>query len=54
MNPLADKDFLRELDQNREREVFAKIVSLDYDENPIEEIKDYIRKRFPSNFHPKK
>lgn len=38
MNPLADKDFLRELDQNREREVFAKIVSLDYDENPIEEI----------------
>lgn len=38
MNPLADKDFLRELDQNKEREVFAKIVSLDYDENPIEEI----------------
>lgn len=38
MNPLADKDFLRELDQNREREVFAKIVSLDYNENPIEEI----------------
>ena len=38
MNPLVDKDFLRELDQNREREVFAKIVSLDYDENPIEEI----------------
>lgn len=38
MNPLADKDFLRELDQNREREVFAKIISLDYDENPIEEI----------------
>lgn len=38
MNPLADKDFLRELDQNREREVFAKIISLDYNENPIEEI----------------
>ena len=37
-NYLLDKDFLRELDQNREREVFAKIVSLDYDENPIEEI----------------
>lgn len=38
MNPLADKDFLRELDQNREREVFAKIISLNYDEGPIEEI----------------
>ena len=38
MNPLADKDFLRELDQNREREVFAKIISLNYDESPIEEI----------------
>lgn len=38
MNPLADKLFLKELDQKREREVFAKVISLDYEENPVEEI----------------
>lgn len=33
-----DKDFLRLLDLDKQREVFAKIVSLDIDENPVEEI----------------
>lgn len=37
-NPLDDKDFLRQLDQEKEREVFAKVISLNYDEDPIEEI----------------
>ena len=35
---LLDKDFLRLLDLEKEREVFAKIIALDFDENPIEEI----------------
>lgn len=33
-----DKEFLRLLDLDKQREVFAKIISLDNDENPIEEI----------------
>lgn len=37
-NPLDDKEFLRQLDQEKEREVFAKVISLNYDEDPIEEI----------------
>lgn len=37
-NPLDDKDFLRQLDQEKEREIFAKVISLNYDEDPIEEI----------------
>lgn len=37
-NPLVDKDFLKELDQQNQREVFAKVISLDFEENPVEEI----------------
>lgn len=35
---LLDQDFLRQVDQYYQREVYAKIVSLDFDENPIVEI----------------
>lgn len=35
---LIDKDFLRLLDQEKEREIFAKIVALDFNENPLEKI----------------
>ena len=37
-NPLEDNQFLEKLNSAHEREVFAKIISLDFDENPIEEI----------------
>ena len=35
---LLDKDFLRQVDSYYQREVYAKVVSLDFDENPIAEI----------------
>ena len=37
-NPLLDKEFLHELDQSRHKEIYAKIISLDLNENPIEQI----------------
>ena len=37
-NPLLDKDFLLKLDQQKEKENFARIISLDFDENPLEQI----------------
>ena len=37
-NPLLDKDFLRSLDQEKEREIYARVISLNFDEEPIEEI----------------
>lgn len=37
-NPLVDKDFLRELDQVHEREIYAKVISLNLNEEPVEEI----------------
>ena len=37
-NPLLDADFLRELDEHREKEVWAKIIALTKDEEPVEEI----------------
>lgn len=37
-NPLLDNDFLKELYLHRQREIFAKLVALTLDENPIEEI----------------
>ena len=36
MNPLIDKNFLKKLDQENQREVFVKIATLTFDENPIE------------------
>lgn len=38
INPLYDKLFLTELDKNREREIFARITLLTFDEQPIEYI----------------
>ena len=38
INPLMDKEFLRKLDRNNQREIYAKIISLNMDELPIEEI----------------
>lgn len=37
-NPLLDKDFLRELDLNRNKVIYARLTSLDFNENPIEYI----------------
>lgn len=33
-----DSEFLKKLDSHRSREVFAKLISLDFQENPIEQI----------------
>ena len=38
INPLLDKDFLRKLDQQKEREIFARVVALNFKEEPLEEI----------------
>ena len=37
-NPLLDKEFLKELDAHREKEIYARITSLTFDEHPIEYI----------------
>ena len=37
-NPLLDKTFLKELNEHSSREVYAKIISLNKDEYPIEDI----------------
>jgi hypothetical protein len=37
-NPLLDDDFLKKLSEDHNREIFIKIIALDYEENPIEEI----------------
>ena len=37
-NPLLDKDFLAKLDQEKFKKIYARIVSLTFDEFPIEEI----------------
>ena len=38
LNPLLDKEFLKQLDNFPTREVYAKITALDLQDNPIEEI----------------
>ena len=40
-NVLLDKDFLKRLDEWHEREVFVKLISLDFAENPRAEIQGY-------------
>lgn len=40
-NALLDKDFLKRLDEWTEREVYVKIISLDFAENPRTEITGY-------------
>lgn len=37
-NPLLDKEFLKQLDLEKNKEVFVKIISLDFYENPRESI----------------
>lgn len=41
-NPLWDKEFLTRLDENRHKEIWAKIVSLDINEQPLEAIEGKI------------
>jgi hypothetical protein len=38
INPLLNQEFLKELDLNNNREVYAKIISLNKNELPVEEI----------------
>lgn len=40
-NALMDKDFLKKLDEYNQREVFVKIISLDFSEKPRTEIQGY-------------
>ena len=37
-NPLQNKDFLYNLNQDRYKEIYAKIISLSFDEKPLEQI----------------
>ena len=37
-NPLLDNDFLNELNEFHEKEIWAKVIALDINENPVEEI----------------
>jgi hypothetical protein len=37
-NPLKDKNFLRQLDLHHNHNIYAKIIVLDFNENPKEEI----------------
>jgi hypothetical protein len=37
-NALLDKNFLRQMDEWLEKEVYVKIISLDFNENPRSEI----------------
>ena len=37
-NPLQDKEFLYNLNQDRHKEIYAKIISLSFDEKPLEQI----------------
>ena len=41
-NPLIDKNFLKLLDEQQYKEIYAKIISLDFDEHPLEEIQGTI------------
>lgn len=43
-NPLLDPIFLKQLDNNNEKEVYAKIISLTQDESPIETIEGKVTK----------
>jgi len=37
-NPINNKEFLYELSQFRQKEIYAKIIALDFEENPLEQI----------------
>ena len=36
IDPIVDKDFLKDLDQENQKEIFVKIATLTFDEDPIE------------------
>ena len=44
MNPLLDQEFLLKLDSQSIKNIFARITTLDWDENPIERIEGKIQK----------
>lgn len=37
-NPLLDNEFLIQLDEHREKEIYARIISLNFNEEPLEQI----------------
>ena len=39
---LLDKQFLNEMAEQKERDIYARIISLDINENPIEQIEGKI------------
>lgn len=41
-NPLLDVLFLQQLYSDRHKEIFAKIIALDKNENPVEEIEGHV------------
>lgn len=41
-NPLLDSQFLLELDKHREREVYARVIALTFDEQPVETIEGQV------------
>ena len=38
MNPLLDKDFLIKLDEQINKEVYVRLITMTYDEEPLEQI----------------
>ena len=38
MNPLLDKQFLKQLDENKNKVIYAKVIALTLEENPTQEI----------------
>ena len=40
---LLDKDFLKKLNEYRNKEIYARLVSLSWDENPIAEIQGNVQ-----------
>ena len=41
-DPMLDNDFLKELNAYPEREIFASVIALNYDEEPIDEISGHV------------
>lgn len=41
-NPLQNKEFLKALDEKRDREIFARVIALTFDEEPIEKIEGLV------------
>jgi hypothetical protein len=40
---LLDRDFLKKLDEYRNKEIYVKLISLNWDENPIAEIQGNVQ-----------